>query len=227
MKYDNIIDWIVAIIRDKPNPYIILLEGRWDIYGHYHRRKRHLENYFICDIFRCQGFAFRYHDKIVWYSVTYGTSRTLDILSSFLYTKNPKYIILLGSCHLNSPIEDKTIVIPVRATLEALDIEGIADNTLKEVALSIAEKRRFNVILSNNHLTKLSLTYDIVQRNAESIDMETAIVYHLANKFHIPAIAILGVSDYKVENKVEFVIYEEELKDEIFEIGLELIREVK
>ncbi|BAA79228.2 hypothetical protein APE_0275b.1 [Aeropyrum pernix K1] len=108
-----------------------------------------------------------------------------------------------------------------------MDIEGIADNTSKKAALNIAEKHGFNVILPDNHLTKLSLTYDIIKRDAESIDMETAIVYHLANKFHIPAIAILGVSDYKAKNKVEFVTYEEELKDEIFEIGLELTLEVK
>ncbi len=134
---------------------------------------------------------------------------------------------MLGSCYLSSPIEGKTVVIPIRATLEALDIEGVADNTLKEVALSIAEKHGFNVILSNNRLSKLSLTYDIVKKNVESIDMETAIVYHLANKFYIPAIAILEVSDYKVGNKVEFINYEEELKDEIFEIELELIQEIK
>ncbi len=46
--------------------------------------------------------------------------------------------------------------------------------------------------------------------------METAIVYYLANKFLIPAIAILGVSDYKVGDKIEFVYYEEELKDKMF-----------
>ena len=177
----------------------------------------------LCDVWRGQSFSFSLNNRVVWYSVIYGVSRTLDVLDGFLCAKKPRYIILFGSCYLGFPIKNRSVVVPIEAHQEAVGIGGRADDLLVETAIEVIRDSGFTIHIRKNHLSTLSFVTKIGREEAESVDMETATVYYLANKHNIPSVAILGVSDYKYEEKIRFVEYEEELKDDIFKMALEAL----
>jgi len=215
--------WIV----DKPDPYAIVLEGRLNTYRHYVKRKKLVGDRFICDVVADTAFAYDDDGRVVWYSSIYGLTSAIDLMTIFLDSKNPDYIVLIGSCGLDREISKKTVVIPRTASQEMQDIRGTADEVMTRTAIQIAERNGLDVVVTDRHVSKFSLVRSLGKASGESEDLEAASVYYMANSYRVPVVGILGVSDYKCDNYIYYVEYEEELKDDVFALASRTLRELK
>jgi purine-nucleoside phosphorylase len=76
------------------------------------------------------------------------------------------------------------------------------------------------------HVSKFSILRGLAETVGESEDLETASVYYLANSYGVPAVALLGVSDYKSGGYTFYVDHEEQLKDDVFALASSVIKEL-
>jgi len=220
----SIRDDMKSSVVTKPDPYAIILEGRLNTYRHYVRRKDAVGDGVIGDIVRDASFAYTDGGKVVWYSSLYGISSVIDFMTLFLDSKNPNCVILIGSCGLGREISRKTLVIPRSATQETKVIRGTADEAMIRVASQIAQRNDFEVVVTDKHVSKFSILRGLAETDGESEDLETASVYYLANSYGVPAVALLGVSDYKSGGYTVYVDYEEQLKDDVFALASAVIQ---
>jgi purine-nucleoside phosphorylase len=177
------------------------------------------------DIIRDTSFAYTDGDKAIWYPSLYGISSVIDSMALFLDSKKPNCVILIGSCGLNREIARKTLVIPRGATRETGVIRGNADEAMVRIASQIAQRNDFDTVITDKHVSKFSILRGLAETSGESEDLETASVYYLANSYGVPAVALLGVSDYRSGGYTVYVDYEEQLKDDVFALASRVIQE--
>jgi len=223
-KVRSIREDLASSMIDKPDPLAIVLEGRLNTYRHYAKRRKEVGDRFICDIMADSSFAYNDDGKVIWYSSIYGLTSALDFMALFLDSKHPNCVILIGSCGLDRKISRKTAVIPRIASQEMLDLRGIADEALMNIATKVAESSGLDVVVTDKHVSKFSFVRSPGEERGESEDLEAASVYNMANSYGVPVVAILGVSDYRSDGYIYYVEYEEELKDDVFAIASKTLR---
>jgi len=136
-------------------------------------------------------------------------------------------IVLRFSEPWNKEIARKTLVIPRSATQETGVIGGTADEAIVWTASQMAQRNDFDTVITDRHVSKFSILRGLAETDGESEDLETASVYYLANSYGVPAVALLGVSDYKSGGYTVYVEYEEQLKDDVFALTDRVVQELE
>ncbi len=197
MLRDEPLEWIKSYISQLPKPDIVILEAGWRIHTLYMRRRKKYKRFMTHLLFE-SGFIFNFEDKNIWYSAVYGFSQSIDTLGSILSNYKPEAVILIGYAYTDTIIQDASVITPLSAYIEALDIVGKADQGLLNALSRSLREEGFGVKPSNNHISKLSLTYRYSEASLDgaTIDLETGPIYYLSNMNYVSAAALLQILPY-------------------------------
>ncbi|HCM88876.1 MULTISPECIES: purine-nucleoside phosphorylase [Vagococcus] len=108
----------------------------------------------------------------------------------------------------------------------------IADYDLLSTAYSIGKEKGFNIhvgnVLSDDSFYKddLSDTFKLGEHGVLAVEMEAAVMYYLASKYDVQALALMTVSDHMVTGEETTSEERQSTFDEMMIVGLEtLIKE--